>query len=389
MTAPKAVTGLTYSGEDKELISERGIATNGTDMYIVTTENVQPADTTGFSHSIPTAKGNENNDTTYYVWYFADAAEGYNDSQIGGPVQVTILKKPVIIIELTESNTTVTIDPTESVYTGKEIKPIVTVTHDDAVLTANDYDVTYSNNKNVGTATATITGKGTYTGSITKTFTITKKSLTIRADNKSVTRGESAPDYTVTYDGFVEGESAATYNFEPSISCEYTSESTGSSYVIEVTGGQLDNYNCKYANGTLTVSEIPTATVTTAPRANQLTYTGGPQGLVTGGTASNGTMRYTVSNTRPDINAFTETIPAGKDAGTYTVWFYAKGNDGYNDSAINSVQVAIHPKRASISYATSNVEKTVGDAPFTNQLSNDGGASVTYSSSTPGVATVN
>jgi hypothetical protein len=275
------------------------------------------------------------------------------------------------------------------VYTGKEIKPIVTVTHDDAVLTANDYDVTYSNNKNVGTATATITGKGTYTGSITKTFTITKKSLTVRADNKSVTRGESAPDYTVTYDGFVEGESAATYNFEPSISCEYTSESTGSSYVIEVTGGQLDNYNCKYANGTLTVSEIPTATVTTAPRANQLTYTGGPQGLVTGGTASNGTMRYTVSNTRPDINAFTETIPAGKDAGTYTVWFYAKGNDGYNDSAINSVQVAIHPKRASISYATSNVEKTVGDAPFTNQLSNDGGASVTYSSSTPGVATVN
>jgi hypothetical protein len=43
-------------------------------------------------------------------------------------------------------------------YTGKAIKPAITI--DGKTLPSSNYKVTYSSNKNVGTATATITAKG-------------------------------------------------------------------------------------------------------------------------------------------------------------------------------------------------------------------------------------
>ena len=59
-------------------------------------------------------------------------------------------------------------------HTGSEIKPGVTVTFNGNTLTkGTDYDVTYSNNIDAGNATVTIKGKGYYTGTIEKTFTIT------------------------------------------------------------------------------------------------------------------------------------------------------------------------------------------------------------------------
>ena len=64
-------------------------------------------------------------------------------------------------------------------YSGNQIKPTVTVKLNGKTLVANtDYTVEYANNVNVGKdATVTITGKGNYTGTITKTFEITSISL--------------------------------------------------------------------------------------------------------------------------------------------------------------------------------------------------------------------
>ena len=54
--------------------------------------------------------------------------------------------------------------------------PVVKV--GDRVLTnGTDYTLSYSNNTNVGTATVTTTGKGNYTGTVSKTFTISAASL--------------------------------------------------------------------------------------------------------------------------------------------------------------------------------------------------------------------
>ena len=59
-------------------------------------------------------------------------------------------------------------------FTGSEIIPDVTVTLNKVVLNEGvDYDIVFSSNTNVGTASYTVTGKGNYFGSVTKTFEIT------------------------------------------------------------------------------------------------------------------------------------------------------------------------------------------------------------------------
>ena len=49
-----------------------------------------------------------------------------------------------------------------------------------------DYTVSYKNNKKVGTATITVTGKGNYTGTVTKTFKINPKGTSL----KKLTKGK-------------------------------------------------------------------------------------------------------------------------------------------------------------------------------------------------------
>ena len=68
----------------------------------------------------------------------------------------------------------ITLNKTSYAYSGKANKPAITVKDSiGVVLTADNYSVSYSNNKKPGQATVKITFKGKYTGTVTKTFTIT------------------------------------------------------------------------------------------------------------------------------------------------------------------------------------------------------------------------
>ena len=78
------------------------------------------------------------------------------------------------------SSAEITYDAGPYGYTGKEWKPEVAVSFNVAALTADtDYTVSYENNINAGTATVTVTGKGNFTGTASKTFTINKAGLTL------------------------------------------------------------------------------------------------------------------------------------------------------------------------------------------------------------------
>ncbi len=58
-------------------------------------------------------------------------------------------------------------------YTGSEIKPLPTVKYAGKTLKrGTDYTISYSNNINAGTAYVLITGKGSYSGTVKKAFTI-------------------------------------------------------------------------------------------------------------------------------------------------------------------------------------------------------------------------
>ena len=64
-------------------------------------------------------------------------------------------------------------------YTGSKITQSAKVVVNGTTLKeGTHYTVSYSNNVNAGTATMKITGKGSYTGTVTKTFKITAKSVT-------------------------------------------------------------------------------------------------------------------------------------------------------------------------------------------------------------------
>ena len=82
-------------------------------------------------------------------------------------------------------------------------------------------------------------------------------------------------------------------------------------------------------------------------------------------------------------------LPAFTDAGEYTI-YYEVSKEGYT-TVTGSAKVDIAKADGSISYATDNVKKTVGNAAFTNTLTKVGDGKVTYSSSdTKGtVATIN
>ena len=74
-------------------------------------------------------------------------------------------------------------------YTGKAIKPTVTVKDGSKKLVkGTDYTVSYKNNKNIGTASVTIKGKGNYTGSKTIEFKIVPSKTTLKAKKQSDTK---------------------------------------------------------------------------------------------------------------------------------------------------------------------------------------------------------
>lgn len=71
-------------------------------------------------------------------------------------------------------------------YTGKTVIPVFTVREGNTTLTQGvNYTVTYKNNKNIGTATITVKGKGSYTGSVKKTFKIQLQTPTLQTVSKS------------------------------------------------------------------------------------------------------------------------------------------------------------------------------------------------------------
>ena len=134
-------------------------------------------------------------------------------------------------------------------YGGAAIKPAPVVrdqTTGETLAEGVDYAVTYTDNVNVGTATATVTGKGDYAGKVNVQFTINRKILTVTADNLTKVEGEKDPELTYKADGLAEGD-----KLEGKLARE-EGEKPGT---YKITQGTLDNKNYKitFVEGTLTI----------------------------------------------------------------------------------------------------------------------------------------
>ncbi|WP_164732899.1 YDG domain-containing protein, partial [Flagellimonas marinaquae] len=91
----------------------------------------------------------------------------------------------------------------DQTYTGSVIEPSVVISDDDSntLVEGTDYTLSYADNTDVGTATITITGAGTYIGTQDVTFDITAKELTITGITGNNKTYDGTTDATVTGEG--------------------------------------------------------------------------------------------------------------------------------------------------------------------------------------------
>ena len=142
--------------------------------------------------------------------------------------------------------------PKDAVYDGNEHKwiPIVTDKADKKLKAGTDYTVEYStkNFKDVGTIDVTITGIGNYTGTVTRTYKITPKSVTVTAEDKTKVFGEADPKLTATVAGTL-GDDKVDYTLS-----RKAGEAVGK-YTITASGkAEQGNYSVSYVAGKLTIT---------------------------------------------------------------------------------------------------------------------------------------
>ena len=168
-----------------------------------------------------------------------------------------------------EKKTGITVsDPSDSKYDGKEHREVLTVQDtkkNDELVAEKDYSVTYSDDLvNAGTVTITIEGIGNYTGSFTKTYEITKRSVTLTSATASKTydgQALTSTSITVSGDGFVKGE-GATYNVTGT---QTEVGNSANSFEYKLNENTLaSNYDITKVVGTLTITAAP-APVIPAP----------------------------------------------------------------------------------------------------------------------------
>ena len=123
------------------------------------------------------------------------------------------------------------------------------------------------------------------------------------------------------------------------------------SYEAEWTFTPAADYE-KYATvtGTVTVKVNKATPTFNAPTAQEnLTYTGQAQALITAGSVTDhSTMQYSLT----ENGTYSQNIPVGTDAGTYTVWYRVIGDENHNDTAPASVAVSIRQKPLTITEVT-------------------------------------
>ena len=160
-TAPTAMDGLIYSGNAQALVNA-GSTAHGKLLYSLSKDGA-------YSETVPT--GTDAGE--YTVWYKVAGDSNHTDTQ---PVSVTVTVAPKTV------TATVTVSGDSLSYTGDPLKPGVIVKDGDTVISPEEYDVSYRDNVNAGTATVTVRNKagGNYTVSGGTTFEIGKAASDVK-----------------------------------------------------------------------------------------------------------------------------------------------------------------------------------------------------------------
>ena len=320
-TAPTA-TNPVYTGGVLELVTA-GEGSHGAMRYKL--------DGGEWQANIPTAtEAGE-----YKVYYKSIGNENFEESE-EGCVTATIARRDITGAEITLG--------ASLIYNTKEQTQAV----ESVVL--EDFGVVKSYTVSGNTATEagtdyelTVTGTGNFTGSVKVKFAVEPAWIIIGSVTvapKSYDGSDEATVTKVTFTGIYAGD---TVEYEV-VSAKYDSaEAATATKVIGYVRLKDTVKNYKLIGDRFEVDAAigkADAEVVTAPTAEELIYSTAAQTLTTAGTAAGGSMRYKLGD-----GEWQETIPTATNAGTYTVWYKAAGDDNHNDTEPESVTVIIARKQ--------------------------------------------
>ena len=203
---------------------------------------------------------------------------------------------------------------------------------------------------NAGTYTASCTPDSSHTAPSNVQWTMSPKTLTVTADNKSKSYGAANPALTQTASGQVSGQ---TPGFTGTLTTDATTTSPVGSYDIKQGNLALanngtflaSNYTMSFTKGTLTVTKVDATCPTTTAYSG--TYDGNAHGIgVSGG--SGGTIQYSTDNSTWDSTA--PTIKNVSDS-PKTVYVRVSGDGNHNTVTCGSKTITINKKTLTVTAA--------------------------------------
>jgi len=196
---------------------------------------------------------------------------------------------------------------------------------------------------------------------VSGTLNVTAAALTITADNQIKVYGAGLQALTASYTGFVNGDTAASLDIQPTLSTTATATSHTGVYGITVSGAADSDYAISYTSGTLTV----TAAGLTITADNQTkvygavlpTLTASYSGFVNGDTAAS-------LETQPTLSTI---ATATSDTGTYAITASGAVDPDYTISYVSGI-LTVSP--ATLTVVADNLTRPEGDAnpPLTYSL---------------------
>ena len=311
-----AANDLTYTGEAQALVT--GNTNDGELRYSDIEDGAYSAD-------VPTGT----NAGEYEVWYKVLGDGNHNDSAPQS-ISVTIAKA--------EPKADVTANVLS--YTG-EAQELVTGNTNDGELRYSDIeDGAYSADVPTGTNAGEyevwykVLGDGNHNDSAPQSISVTIAKAEPKADvtaNVLSYTGEAQELVTGSTD---DGELRYSDTEDGTYSADIPTGVNASEYEVwyKVLGDENHNDSAPQSITVTIAKSEPKADVT----ANDLTYTGEVQELVTGST-DDGELRYCDT----EDGAYSADVPTGTNAGEYEVWYKVLGDENHSDSEPQSITVTI------------------------------------------------
>ena len=214
----------------------------------------------GINDEVITVSSDECTDAFTCSEFVIDAQDLYADgAEVANYVLESTYHVPDYAIVAREI--TVTADNKSSVY-GESFSALTAkVTYNGAAYTipgdvSEVYVLTREPGKDSGeyVITVNVVGSGNYVVTpVNATYTVTKKALSVKADDKSILEGAEAPTYTATYNGFVNNETKSVLTGTLAFTCAYKQGDDAGKYDITPSGLTSNNYAITFVKGTLSV----------------------------------------------------------------------------------------------------------------------------------------